>query len=89
MYWETRSCWGLEWIQISIMRGRQIIMQGWRSAGPPLFQEWVSEMGKEAAYEKMTYRLLDNWRFIREDGEIIWHFWRMNMVTVVRRMVKV
>ncbi len=51
-----------EWIQISIMIGRQIIMRSWRSSYSPSFQEWSTELGKVAAYEEMAFRLLEKKR---------------------------
>lgn len=46
-----------EWIQVSIMIGRQIIMRCWWIAGAPVVQEWITELGKVVAYEKMSHRL--------------------------------
>ena len=44
-----------EWIQTSIMVGKQIIMRGWKTLGGPPVQEWLTELGKVAAYERLSY----------------------------------
>ena len=47
------------WVQTSIMIGKQIIMRKWKDAVGPLFQEWVPELSKVAAFEKISYSLLN------------------------------
>lgn len=47
------------WVQTSIMIGKQMIMRKWKDAVGPLFQEWVSELGKVAAFEKISYSLMN------------------------------
>lgn len=37
------------WIQTSIMIGKQMIMRKWKDAEGPLFQDWLTELGKVAA----------------------------------------
>ena len=44
-----------EWIQTSIMVGKQIIMRGWKTLGGPSMREWLTELGKVAAYERLSY----------------------------------
>ena len=40
------------------MIGRQILLRGWKTEGVPSTQEWVVEMVKVAAFEKMSYKRL-------------------------------
>ena len=47
------------WIQTSIMTGRQIILRNWKKPGEPPFSCWVTELGTIAAYERMSYRMQD------------------------------
>ena len=47
------------WIQTAIMLGRQIIMRVWKSPVGPSVQDWLLELGKVAAYEKLSFRLLN------------------------------
>ena len=37
------------------MVGKQIIMRGWKTLGGPPVQEWLTELGKVAAYERLSY----------------------------------
>ena len=46
-----------EWIQTAIMIGRQIIMRHWKSPDGPTFSEWLIELGRVAAYEKISLSL--------------------------------
>lgn len=48
------------WIQTSLLIGRQIILRSWKSEDAPSFQEWVAELSRVAAYEKMSYKQRDN-----------------------------
>ena len=54
---ETRDKHLKTWIHTSLMIGRQVTLRRWKEAGPPSFQEWVAEMGKVAAYEKLSFKL--------------------------------
>lgn len=45
------------WIQTMIMIVRQIVMIRWKAEEDPLFPEWISELGKVAAYERISYGL--------------------------------
>lgn len=45
-----------DFIQTSIMVGKQIIMRNWRNSGEPPFQEWYTELAKVASYEKISFR---------------------------------
>lgn len=48
-----------DWIQTGIMIGRQIIMRGWKAPTGPTLQEWLIELGRVAAYEKVSFNLLE------------------------------
>ena len=47
------------WTQTAIMIGRQIILRNWKKPGEPPVQEWVTELGKVGAYERISYRTQD------------------------------
>lgn len=47
------------WVQTSIMIGRQILLRGWKTEGVPSVQEWIAEMARVAAFEKMSYKRFD------------------------------
>ncbi len=46
------------YVQTSLMIGRQILIRGWKTEGVPSFQEWVVEMARVTAFEKMSYKQL-------------------------------
>jgi len=48
------------WVQTSLMIGRQIILRSWKSEEAPSFQEWITELGRVSAFEKMSYNQFDN-----------------------------
>ncbi len=41
------------------MSGQQIILSNWKKLGEPHFQDWMTELGKAAAYERMSYQIKD------------------------------
>lgn len=47
------------WIQTSIMIGRQILLRGWKKEGVPSVQEWAAELARVAAFEKISYVRFD------------------------------
>ncbi len=47
------------WIQTAIMIGRQINFRNWKKPGELPFQDWMTELSKAAAYERMSYRMQD------------------------------
>ena len=47
------------WTRTVIMIGRQIILRNWKKHGEPPLQDWLTELGKVAAYERMSYRMQD------------------------------
>lgn len=44
------------WVQTSLMIGRQILLRNWKTEGVPPFREWSAEMARVAAFEKMSYK---------------------------------
>jgi len=55
----TLNCETADFIQTSIMIGKQIIMRNWKNPGEPSFQEWSTELAKVASYEKMYFNIND------------------------------
>lgn len=53
----TANCGAADFIQTSIMVGKQIIMRNWKNAGEPSFQEWSIELAKVASYEKIYFNI--------------------------------
>ena len=50
-------------IEFSVRIGKQIIMRKWRAV-KTLFKEWIPEEGKVAAFERISYGLInkvDKW----------------------------
>ena len=41
------------------MIGRQIILRSWKSEEAPSFHEWITELGRVSAFEKMSYKQTD------------------------------
>lgn len=52
----------VDWIQTSIMISRQIIVRRWRSPERPTFNNWLLELNKVAAYERISFNLADGGR---------------------------
>lgn len=48
-----------ELIQTSVMIGKQILMRHWKDPMEPSFSEWFTEIAKVAAYEQMSFSILD------------------------------
>ena len=55
----TSNCGAADFIQTSIMVGKQIIMRNWKNPGEPSFQEWSTELAKVASYEKISFNIND------------------------------
>lgn len=56
----TSNCGAADFIQTSIMVGKQIIMRNWKNPGEPSFQEWSMELAKVASYEKISFNINDS-----------------------------
>merc|ERR1711867_63407 len=48
-----------EWIQTALMLGRRLLVKEWKAASAPAVSPWFSTLGQVAAYERLSYRLLD------------------------------
>ena len=48
-----------EWIQTAIMSGRRLLVKDWKAPGAPAPSLWDSSLGQLAAYERLSYRLLN------------------------------
>ncbi|KAJ0061406.1 hypothetical protein NL108_018634 [Boleophthalmus pectinirostris] len=55
----TTRCPSSEFIQTSIMIGKQIIMRHWKDPEEPVFHEWFTELAKVASYEQMSFNMSD------------------------------
>lgn len=42
------------------MMGKQMIMRKWKVVEIPLFQDWLSELGKVAAFERISYGMTND-----------------------------
>lgn len=61
------------WIQTSIMIGKQMIMRKWKAAEGPLFQDWVSELGRVAAFERISYSVINKVEKYNDKwGKFLW-----------------
>lgn len=48
-----------EWIQTALMVGRKLITCQWKSLSAPLIAQWLKDLGKLAALENLSYKLID------------------------------
>ena len=48
-----------EWIQTALMLGRRLLIREWKASSAPAVSLWFSTLGQVAAYERLSYRLLD------------------------------
>ena len=48
-----------EWNQTALMLGRRLLVKDWKASSAPAISLWFSTLGQVAAYERLSYRLLD------------------------------
>lgn len=41
------------------MFGKQMMMRKWKDTEGPVFQDWLTELGKVAAFEKISYSIIN------------------------------
>ena len=74
---EELSPYDAEWVQTVLMLGRKLIVMKWKDPIAPTAAQWFIQLGKLAALEKLTFRLLNKvevylfkWeRYLRYLGE--------------------
>ena len=59
-----------EWIQTAIMSGRRLLVKEWKAPSAPAPAIWDASMGQLAAYERLSYRLLDR----MDDYDLKWGY---------------
>lgn len=57
----VQSCQNAQFIQTSIMIGRQVLLREWKNPRTPPYKEWFCELGQVASYEQLFYRMNDRW----------------------------
>ena len=62
-----------EWIQTAIMSGRRLIVKDWKASHAPTLSLWDSSLGQIAAYERLSYRLLNR----TDDYDSKWAYYNM------------
>ena len=63
-----------EWIQTAIMSGRRLLAKEWKAPSAPAPALWEASMGQLAAYERLSYRLLDR----MDDYDAKWGYYHMH-----------
>ena len=56
---EELSHYDAEWVQTALMLGRKLIVMKWKDPNAPTAAEWYIQLGKLAALERLSFRLLN------------------------------